>query len=132
MELLDVIMPAVLAAIGAYGQKVLTAAEDGAASATVGLGRRLLERLRRGRPAIGTAVAEVAAEPGDAGRAAGLREQVRAALAGDDPELARDLRALLAGAGVTVTATGDRSVAVAHNDGIISTGDGATNTIHRP
>ncbi|MEU4493619.1 hypothetical protein AB0F96_09190, partial [Streptomyces sp. NPDC023998] len=43
--LLGQIVPAVAAAVGAYGVSVLTRAEDEAAGATVRLGQRLLARI---------------------------------------------------------------------------------------
>lgn len=46
----------------------------------------------------------------------------------DDPTLAADLTQLLEAAGVRVSASGAGSVAVGHNEGIVSTGDQATNT----
>lgn len=139
--LLDAVMAPVLTALGAIGHKVLTEAEDEAADQTVRLGRRLLARLRHGgkdgtgRPQLEAAAADVAADPNDPDFQAALRGQFKKALSGtdgvDDPELVADLSGLLAAAGVTVTATGTRAVAVGHNDGIISTGDGATITQNR-
>ncbi|WP_230393418.1 hypothetical protein [Plantactinospora alkalitolerans] len=143
MELLETIMPPILAAIGAYGRKVLTATEDGAANATVHLGQRLLHRLRRGRAvvepadadagsgagaALDEAVVDVAEHAGDADFRGALRARVRKFLE-DDADLASDLAALLDAAGVRASGAG--AVAVQQNSGIISTGDGATNTINR-
>ncbi|MFC6015043.1 hypothetical protein ACFP2T_02375 [Plantactinospora solaniradicis] len=137
-ELLEVIMPPVFAAVGAYGQKVLSTAEDEAAGATVRLGQQLLSRLRRTRSRTDTdtsgldaAVVDVAANPDDADFQGALRAQVKKALAGDDPELTRDLLALFDRAGISVSASGRGAVAVRQNDGIVSTGEGATNTINR-
>lgn len=48
-----------------------------------------------------------------------------------DPGLAADLTALLEAGGVRVSASGVGAVAVGHNEGIVSTGDRARNTIHR-
>lgn len=116
-------------------------AEDQAADETVQLGRRLLARLGRrgsGEPArrqIEAAAAVSAADPEDQDFRSALRGQAKMALTGkdgvDDPALAEDLAQLLEAAGVHVTATGAASVAVSHNEGIISTGDRASNTIHR-
>lgn len=73
--------------------------------------------------------------PADEDFRAGLRGQVKKALSGADgvydPGLAADLTRILADAGMTVSATATRAVAVGHNDGIISTGDDATITQHR-
>lgn len=131
-SVIDAVVSAVGAAAGAYGQAVLTAVEDEAASGTVSLGQRLLSLLRQragNRLQVEAAVLDAAAHPGDPDFRAGLRAQVRKALE-DDPGLAAGLVALLAAGGVTVAA-GDRTVAVQRNDGIISTGDGAVNKISR-
>ena len=139
--LLEAVMGPIWAALGAIGHKALTDAEDEAATGLVALGRRLLTRLRRNpaaaegaRPQLEAAAANVAADPSDQDFRAGLRGEVKKALAGTDgapdPTLAADLTGLLKAAGVHVTAVGERSVAVAHNAGIISTGDHAQNTIN--
>jgi hypothetical protein len=129
---IDVVMPALLAAIGAYGRDVLNHLEKSAADGTVGLGVKLLARFRRGkRPAaIEEAVADVAENPGDEDFETALRAQLKKALA-QDPELAADVVKLLDESGISATATGERAVAVGVNDGIISVGDGATNRIER-
>jgi hypothetical protein len=129
-SVVDAVVSAVGAAVGAYGQAVLTAAEDEAASGTVRLGQRLLAVLRHragNRVQVEAAVLDAAAHPEDQDFRAALRAQVRKAL-GADPGLAAEMTALLTAGGVTV-ATGDRAVAVARNDGIISTGDGSVNRI---
>jgi len=130
----DAVVSALTAAIGTYGREVLVRVEEAAGDATVHLGLRLLARLRRGegkaRAAVEEAVADVAQNPGDEDFQAALRAQVKKALS-RDPELARDLAGLLREGGVTVTAAGDRAVAVGHNAGIVSTGDGAANRIER-
>ena len=131
---IDAVVSALTAAIGAYGREVLVRVEETAGDATVGLGIRLLSRLRRGEgkasAAVEEAVVDVAENPGDEDFQAALRAQVKKALS-QDPELARDLAELLRQGGVTVTATGDRAAAIGHNTGIVSTGDGATNRIER-
>jgi hypothetical protein len=131
---IDAVMSGLTAAIGAYGREVLVRTEETAGDATVRLGLRLLARLRRGEgkahAAVEEAVADVAQNPGDEDFQAALRAQVKKALS-RDPELARDLAGLLREGGVTVTAAGERAVAVGHNAGILSTGDGATNRIER-
>jgi hypothetical protein len=129
-SVVDAVVSAVGAAAGAYGQAVLTAAEDEAASGTVRLGQRLLAVLRHragNRLRVEAAVLDAAAHPGDPDFRAGLRAQVREAL-GADPGLAAEVTALLAAGGVTIAA-GDRAVAVGRNDGIISTGDRTVNKI---
>jgi hypothetical protein len=129
VALVDAVMPPLLAAIGAVGRKVLTVAEDATADATVRLGQRLLARLRGTR--LDEAVTDVADRPGDDDFNHALRAQVKKALAEGGPLLADDLRELLATAGVRVSAAGAGSVAVQHNEGIVSTGDGAANTVNR-
>jgi hypothetical protein len=122
------VLPVMSAAAGAYGAEVLTRVEDAAADVTVGLGRRLLQRVWRGsaRPeAVKAAVAELAEAPGDADALAGLRLQVRKVLA-QDPQLLEEIAGLLPARGGVMTASGERSVAVGgNNSGSISTGDGA-------
>ncbi len=112
------------AAIAAYGGAVLAKTRDDAADATVSLGRRLLQKIfgsrRPGEPAP-TAVADLAEDPGDNDAIAALRLAVRKALAAD-PGLQAEIRGLLAGAGVTVTASG-RGIAGVNLSGQFSTGD---------
>jgi len=130
----DAVVSALTAAIGTYGREVLVRVEESAGDATAHLGLKLLARLRRGNgktgAAVDEAVADVAQNPGDEDFHAALRAQVKKALS-RDPELARDLAGLLGQAGVTVTATGDGAVAIGHNAGIVSTGEGASNRIER-
>ncbi|TKA02910.1 hypothetical protein FCI23_38265 [Actinacidiphila oryziradicis] len=123
------LVPAVGAAVSAYGVGVLTRAEDEAAGATVRLGQRLLARIlqRTGdRTPIGAAVTDLAEAIEDPDAMAAPRLQIKKLLTGD-PELAIELSALLPERS-PVQATGMRSVAVGgDNPGIASTGDGATN-----
>jgi hypothetical protein len=124
------ISPYVTAAIGAYGAAVLSTARDQAADATVGLGRRFLQRIfgRRLPEETPSAVTELAASPDDLDLQAALRVAIRHALAAD-PELVADLRQQLDGAGaggVTVTASGERSVAAQTISGVVVTGDNGT------
>jgi hypothetical protein len=89
--------------------------------------RRLWDRLAGAvteRPAAREAAADVAAAPQDADAVAAFRHQLRKLLEAD-PELARDVESLLAGAR-TVTA-GTRGVAVGGDvaSSVIVTGDGA-------
>ena len=139
--LVDAVMTQLTLALGVVGQKVLSSAEDEAADETVRLGQRLLARLRRSasddpaRPQLESAAADVAANPDDEDFRAALRGQLKKALSGadgmNDPALAEDLLGLLRDAGVSVAATGQGSVAVGRNEGIVSTGDHATNTINQ-
>jgi hypothetical protein len=92
--------PYVSAAVGAYGGAVLARVRDEAADATVGLGRRLLQRIfgtrRDGEPLPGP-LADLAADPRDADALAAVRLLVRKALA-DDPGLAGEVGSMLAAA----------------------------------
>jgi hypothetical protein len=69
------------------------------------------------------AIVDVAAGEEDSETA--LRLQIRKALAAD-PNLARDIAALLPAGSVHNEASGTRSIAIGTNTGIASTGDGAT------
>ncbi|MGW7252654.1 hypothetical protein [Streptomyces sp. NPDC054834] len=125
--LLRQIVPAVEAAVGAYGVGVLTRAEDEAAGETVRLGQRLLAHiLRRGANAasVEAAVTDLAGTNEDPDALAALRLQIKKALR-DDPLFAAELSAILPER-PAVQATGTRSVAIGgDNEGIVSTGDGA-------
>jgi hypothetical protein len=117
--------PHVTAAITAYGSQVLTKVEDSAATSTVKLGGRLLRRVL-GRPdsapAIEQAVEEVIEAPDEPDRVAALRNELRRALK-SDPALAAEVATMLSSAGVvTLIASGEGSVAVQTNSGIIQTG----------
>jgi hypothetical protein len=128
--LIGEVSPYVTAAVGAYGGAVLARANDQAADATVGLGRRMLRRVFGTRAAgdVPQPVADLAADPGDPDLQAALRVAIRGLLAAD-AELAGDLRGMLAGAAaVTVTASGERSIAAQSITGVASTGDDASVT----
>jgi hypothetical protein len=121
------IVPYVSAAAGAYGAAVLERAQDSAADATVGLGRRIVDRLLRREESaevIEGAVTDLVEDPQDDDRVAALRLQIRKALAAD-PELATEIRGMLNDAGVTVTASGERSIAAQTISGVAVTGDDA-------
>jgi hypothetical protein len=141
-SLLDAVMGPIWAALSAVGRKALSEAEDETATGLVGLGRRLLARLRRrgesaetARPQLEAAVADVTSDPDDQDFRAALRGQVKKALTGtdgvEDQSLIADLETLLESGGVHISAEGAGSVAVGHNEGIISTGQNARSTIHR-
>ncbi|MFE7410432.1 hypothetical protein [Streptomyces laurentii] len=125
--------PAMTAAVGAYGAAVLTRAAGAAADATVGLGQRILQAVWRRRDEAGQAelervVDEAADENDEEFSRVTLGRLLRRALE-DDPELRRDLAALLPAPTTTtvhVTASGDRSVAAQHISGTVITGDGHT------
>ncbi|MFF9603647.1 hypothetical protein ACF1GY_15325 [Streptomyces sp. NPDC014684] len=122
--------PYLTAAVGAYGAAVLTRAQDAAADATVGLGQRILQSLWRrgdeaGRAELERVVDEAADEQDDVYSAAVLSRLLRRGLR-DDPGLQEELSALLpapAAGTVTITASGERSIAAQHIRTAI-TGDG--------
>ncbi|MEU3566351.1 hypothetical protein [Kitasatospora sp. NPDC006786] len=92
--------PPIGAAIAAYGDSVLTQAQDAAATATVGLGTRILQRVwnrrdERQREDLETNVLEAAEEGAGADAQGALRQAVRRTLH-QDPELLAELAALLA------------------------------------
>ncbi|MFF2810835.1 hypothetical protein ACFVT2_27400 [Streptomyces sp. NPDC058000] len=127
--LLNQVMPAISAAVGAYGVGVLTRAEDEAADATVRLGHRLLARIlhRSAEPApVRVAVGDLAEAAQDPDALAAMRLQLKKALAGD-PGLAAELEGILPEKSGSQQ-TGERGVAIGgDNPGIVATGDGATN-----
>jgi hypothetical protein len=129
VQLVNDAAPYVVSALSAYGGAVLAKTKEEAANATVGIGRRLTRRIfgtrREGDP-VPKVLADVIQDPSDPDYVGALRVAMRDALAADR-DLADQVRAILATAGGTaVTASGERSVAVATNSGIIATGDGNT------
>jgi hypothetical protein len=126
-QLVNDAAPYVVSALSAYGGAVLAKTKEEAANATVGTGRRLTRRIfgtrREGDP-VPKVLADVIQDPSDPDYLGALRVAMRDALAADHG-LADQVRAILKTAvGTTVTASGERSVAVATNSGIIATGDG--------
>jgi hypothetical protein len=112
--------PYVSAAVGAYGGAVLAKMRDEAADATVGLGRRLLQRIfgtrGQGEPLPGP-LADLAADPGDADALAAVRLLVRKALVSADPVLAGEVGSMMAGApGVAQQVHAGRDAYVAGRD----------------
>ncbi|GAA4941471.1 hypothetical protein HD597_001224 [Nonomuraea thailandensis] len=114
--------PYVTAAVGAYGATVLARAQEEAADATVGWGRRMLQQIFGVRPDeddVPETVIELAQAPDDPDLQAALRVQIRRLMAADE-ELAARLRAMVAEARaetagtVTVTASGDHSAGFNH------------------
>lgn len=118
----DGVVNAISNAVAAYGSDVLTRSEQAAAGASFQLARRLFAKLRRHHD-VTSAVALVAAHPGDQDYETVLRSKVKKAIE-REPELAAELADLL---GTSVTATGDRTNASDNNRGIMSTGDNTTN-----
>jgi hypothetical protein len=92
--------PYVTAAVGAYGGAVLARVRDDAADATVGVGRRLLQRVfghrEEGEP-LPEGLAALAADPADADAAGMVRWAMRQALAADAAML-EEVTAMLASA----------------------------------
>ena len=111
--------PYVSAAVGAYGGAVLAKLRDDAADATVGLGRRVLQRIFGSRAegeALPGPLADLVADPYDDDMLAAVRLAIRKALA-TDPALAADVRSMLAGApGVTQQVRAGRDAYTAGRD----------------
>ena len=115
-------MPYVSAAVGAYGGAVLAKVGDDAADATVGLGRRLLQRVYGQRdeavPLPGP-LADLAADPGDDDALAACRLAVRKTLTAD-PVLAAEVRSMItAAAAVTQRVTAGQDACTAGRDQVI-------------
>ena len=84
--------PYVTAAVGAYGGAVLAKVRDDAADATVGVGRRLLQRVFGHRAAdepLPAPLAALAADPGDADALGMVRWMMRQVLEADAVMLER-------------------------------------------
>jgi hypothetical protein len=110
------------AAVGAYGGAVLVKIRDEAADATVGLGRRLLQRVFGARDEVEPLpgpLADLAADPTDGDAVAALRLAVRKALAAD-PVLEAEVRSMLAAApGVSQRVRAGRDAYTAGRDQVI-------------
>ena len=111
--------PYVSAAVGAYGGAVLAKVRDEAADATVGLGRRLLQRVfgprGEGEP-LPDPLGSLAADPDDGDALAAVRLAIRQALA-SDPALQAEVRSMLASApGVTQQVHAGRDAYTAGRD----------------
>lgn len=92
--------PYVTAAVGAYGGAVLAKVRDDAADATVGVGRRLLQRVFGHRAAdepLPETLAVLAANPGDADALGMVRWAMRQALEADAAML-EEVKSMLASA----------------------------------
>ncbi len=91
-------VPYVTAALSAYGGAVLAKTEDSAADATVGCGRKLLQRIfgrSSGGEPLPPVLAKVAANPGDPDYLGSLRAAIRDGLEGD-AQLLAEVREILA------------------------------------
>ncbi|MBZ6258931.1 hypothetical protein KVH22_25790 [Streptomyces olivaceus] len=130
VQFLEQAGPYLSAALGAYGAGILARAEDAAVGATANAGRSILHAVWRrrspsGRQELEAAVREAAEEPEDADTAAALRQQIKRTLR-ENPQLLAELAAQLPAAGaVTITASGERSIA-AQTIGTAVTGDNTT------
>jgi len=96
--------PYVTAAVGAYGGAVLAKVQDDAADATVGVGRRLLQRVFGHRTAdepLPAPLAALAADLGDADALGMVRWAIRQALEAD-AEMLEEVKSMLASAQGTV------------------------------
>lgn len=123
--------PFVVSAVSAYGGAVLAKTKEETASAAVNVGRRLLQRIFGSRAEgemIPQVLANVIQHPDDPDYLGALRVTMREALSAN-AQLADHFTAIVADAktaGVQVTASGERSVAVHTNPGVITTGDNTT------
>jgi hypothetical protein len=136
------VMPYISAAASAYGGAVLAKVQDDAAGATVGFGRRILQRIfgrKKDGEALPDALADVVANPGDDDYVAGLRLAVRKALAGDSQMLA-EVREIVKEAKATVS-VGPQSAHADHGSNATSatagrdvntTNTSTSNTYHGP
>jgi tetratricopeptide (TPR) repeat protein len=115
--------PYVSAAAASYGGAVLATVRDEAADATVGLGRRLLQRVfgvrREGEP-LPEPVADLAASPRDKDALAAVRLAIRKAVAAD-PALEAELRSMLGSApGVVMHVNAERDAISSGRDQMIT------------
>ena len=98
-------VPYVTTALSAYGGAVLAKVQDDTADATVGFGRRLLQRIfgrRKDGEPLPPVLAKVVANPGDPDYLGTLRAAIREALESDAQMLA-EVREILAQAKSAVT-----------------------------
>jgi hypothetical protein len=119
--------PYLTAALTAYGTAVLSRVRDDAADATVGAGRRMLQRIfgsREGEESLPVQIMDVVNAPDDTDALGALRLAIRRALEAD-AEMLADVRQLLASGQTTVHAPTIRS----GRDTYYSARD---MTIHRP
>jgi hypothetical protein len=128
-------MPYVTSAVSAYGGAVLAKVQDDAADGTVGLGRRLLQKIfgrKQADEPLPTVLAKVIDNPGDSDYEGALRVAIREALDGNAQMLA-EVREIIAQAKPDVTVGSQSASAgaggIAQN--ITATGEvNASHTIH--
>jgi hypothetical protein len=102
------VTPAAAAALSAYGTAVLAKAKDDLADATVGAGRRALQRIfgrRAGDGGLPVVLAEVIENPDDEDYLSALRLAIRKALQAGDAQLLADVREIMGAARPNVTVT---------------------------
>ncbi|MEV6540164.1 hypothetical protein [Streptomyces sp. NPDC051665] len=124
------IAPYVTAAVSAFGTAVLTRSAELSADASVSLGQRLLDKLLMRSPtgqlteanALSSAIEDLAADPKDADLQAALRVQLKKLLL-DEPQILSEVGEILDRSGISIVASGDRSVAAYTINGGVSTGD---------
>lgn len=129
--LVSEVLPYVKDAVSVYGKAVLSKAQDETASGTVQQGKRLLDTiLKRGKTKkVEGAVKKLARDPEDSGATRELHDRIRDVLRAD-PDLARDLSAMLNVRVSRLTVTGDGNVIVGgDHQGPIHLGN-TTNTVH--
>jgi hypothetical protein len=105
-ELVTAATPLVTAAVGAYGAAVLSKVRDDAADATVGAGRRVLQRVfgrRRDGDPLPQPLALLAADPGDPDALGAVRLAIRQALLADAAMLDEVKQILAPAPGTPVT-----------------------------
>ncbi|MFF7202066.1 hypothetical protein [Streptomyces sp. NPDC008141] len=124
------VAPYITAAVVSYGTAVLSRSAELSADASISLGQRLLGRiLRRDMPeqspeelAVTSAVEDLAENPEDSDLQAALRVQIKKLLLAE-PDLIPDIVGLTDQHGVSIVASGDRSVAAHTINGGVHTGD---------
>jgi hypothetical protein len=128
VQLLTPFLPYLLKVGEGLGTRTARHVEDKGWDLATRLWGRLGDRVAA-RPSAKEAAAELAAAPTDEDARAALRVQIRKLLV-EEPALAHELEALLkdaqgSGATTTVTASGERSVAIGHDvqGGTIITGN---------
>jgi hypothetical protein len=100
-------VPYISAAASAYGGAVLAKVRDDSADATVGLGRRLLQRIfgrRKDGEPLPQVLAEVIENPGDEDYLSSIQGAIVSALK-KDPQMLAEVRDILAAAGPRVKIT---------------------------
>ncbi|MFJ2256871.1 hypothetical protein ACIOKD_00780 [Streptomyces sp. NPDC087844] len=124
------IAPYVTAAVSAYGTAALTRSAELSADSTVSLGQRILDKiLRRSEDAqlvegnaLNNAIDDLAENPEDTDLQASLRVQIKKLLL-SEPQLISEISEMLNQQGISIVASGDRSVAAYTINGGVSTGD---------